>query len=198
MSLNALIYTLFIDPLLSGPRKAVCDRIDPAARVIDIACGPGTLAMDLAGKASSVTGIDLDGNLISFAAARAAKKGIPNISFESRDASHLSVYHDAEFDVAVTSMAVHQFPEELALSIIREMKRIAHKVIIADYSCPLPTGFSGSLAHGIERITKGDHYRNFRNYMSRGGLQWFTSSSELEISSEITRGNGVFVIVTCK
>lgn len=198
MSFNAVIYTVIIDPLLSGLRRAAIDKIDPGSKVIDIACGPGTLAMQLAVKASSVTGIDLDANLISYAAERAAKRGIWNISFESRDASHLSAYRDAEFDIAVTSMAVHQFPEELALGILREMKRIAGKVIIADYNCPMPRGFSGSLAYGIERIAKGDHYRNFRNYMSRGGLQWFTSSSGLELTSEIIRGNGVFVVGVCK
>lgn len=197
MSLNALIYTTLIDPLLSGLRKAVLEAVDPSATVIDIACGPGTLSLAMAQKANHVTGIDLDEKLISFATGTARKKGIWNASFEVHDASDLSVYRDHAFDIAVTSMAVHQFPEELAVKVLREMKRIAGKVIIADYNYPMPPGFSRSIAYGIERITKGDHHKNFINYMSRGGIGWFADTAGLEIKSTTIKGNGVFTVVVC-
>jgi SAM-dependent methyltransferase len=194
---SALIYTALIDPLLTGLRKAVLEKIDPSATVIDIACGPGTLSLDIAQKAGYVTGIDLDEKLISYATGAAIKKGISNAVFKIHDASDLSAYGDGEFDLVVTSMAVHQFPEELAVKILCEMKRIARKIIIADYNCPMPPGFSRSVAYGIERITKGDHHRNFRNYMSRGGIGWFTDAAGLTIRSTRVKGNGVFTVVSC-
>jgi ubiquinone/menaquinone biosynthesis C-methylase UbiE len=197
MSINALIYIAFIDPLLSGLRKAVLEAIDPSAKVIDIACGPGTLALEIAKTARHVTGIDLDKGLIAFASSRAKKRGLTNLTFKVQDASDLSDYNDGEFDAAVTSMAIHQFPEDLAMKILREMKRIARKVIIADYNCPMPHGFSRSIAYGIERITKGDHHKNFRNYMSRSGIGWFSITSGLEIKSKMMKGNGVFIVVVC-
>ncbi len=197
MSLNALIYSVLIDPLLSGLRKGVMDAVDDKAAVIDIACGPGTLSLAMAQKAGHVTGIDIDEKLISFASGAASKKGIWNVSFALHDASDLTVYRDYEYDIAVTSMAVHQFPEELAVKILSEMKRIARKVIIADYNFPMPRGFSRSVAYGIERMTKGDHHRNFIHYMSRGGLQWFAASAGLEILSSVVKGNGVFKIAVC-
>jgi len=197
MSLNVLIYTTLIDPLLSGLRKTVVETISQQAAVIDIACGPGTLALEIAHKAGHVTGIDLDEGLIAYASARSKKRGISNLTFEIRDASDLSSYNNGQFDFAVTSMAVHQFPEILAVKILREMKRIAHTVIIADYNYPMPRGFSGSLAYGIEYIAKGDHSRNFRNYMNRGGVTWFAAEAGLAIKSTTIRGNGVFVVVVC-
>jgi len=198
LNIKALTYNLLIDPLLSGPRKRVAEEISGPDTVIDIACGPGTLAMELAKRAGHVTGIDLDEKLISFAEDRADKKGIKNLDFRVLDASHLSIYKKNEFDIAVTSMAIHQFSEDLAVNILIEMKRIARKVVIADYNCPLPRSFSGSVAFGIERIARGDHYRNFRNYMLRGGLTWFTDRAGLTVWSKVIRGNGVFVVAVCE
>lgn len=197
MSFNILIYTALIDPLLSGIRKTVLEAVDPSSTVLDVACGPGTLSLAMAQKANHVTGIDLDEKLILYAAEAAGKKGLWNASFVMQDASDLSVYIDKKYDIAVTTMAVHQFPEELAIKILREMKRIANKVIIADYNCPIPQGFSRSIAYGIERITKGDHHRNFMNYMSRGGIGWFTAAAGLTIILTTIRGNGVFTVVVC-
>jgi hypothetical protein len=135
LSLNALIYTLFIDPLLSGLREAAYEKVHDSESVIDI---------------------------------------------------------------AVTSMAVHQFKEDLAINILREIKRISGKVIIADYNCPMPSGLLKSFAYGIESIAKGDYHRNFMNYMSRGGISWFAGSAGLTIQSSEIRGNGVFTVAVCK
>lgn len=198
MSIKALTYSLLIDPPLSGLRKAVAEEISCPDRVIDIACGTGMLATELAQRAGHVTGIDLDEELISFAISRAEKKGVINMDFRVHDASNLTVYTENEFDVAVTSMAIHQFPEDLALKILMEMKRIAGKVVIADYNFPLPRSLSGSVAFNIERIARGDHYRNFRNFMSRGGLNWFTNKAGLTVRSKVIRGNGVFVVTVCE
>ena len=194
---KAIIYSLLIDPLLSGLRKAVAEEISGSDSVIDIACGPGTLAIEMAQRAVHVTGIDLDENLISFAISRAEKKGIMNVDFSVHDASHLLIYRENEFDFAVTSMAIHQFREDLAVKILIAMKRIARKVVIADYNCPLPRSFSGSVAFGIERLARGDHYRNFCNYMSRGGLTWFAGKAGLTIRSRAVKGNKVFVVAGC-
>ena len=198
LSLNALIYTVFIDPLLSGLRESVIKKVPESSNVIDIACGTGKLAIFISVKAGHVTGIDLDEKLIKFADYRARKKGISNLTFKVQDATHLSAYPDGEFDIAVTSMAVHQFKEDLAIKILREIKRISRKVIIADYNCPMPSGFSKSFAYGIESIVKGDHHRNFMNYMSRGGISWFAGSAGLTIQSSELRGNGVFKVAVCK
>jgi len=197
LNFNAFFYQIFIDPLLAGLRKTIVEYIDDSAKVIDIACGPGTLAFALSWKAGHVTALDMDEDLISFASSRVKKKGVSNLTFEVHDASDLPVYHNGEFDIAVTTMAIHQFPEEVALKVLMEMKRIAHKVIIADYNCPMPYGFSRSVAYGIESITKRDHHLNFRNYMLRGGISWFISAVGLTIRSTTIKGNGIFIVVEC-
>jgi ubiquinone/menaquinone biosynthesis C-methylase UbiE len=185
---------MFIDPILSRHHDTILGNIEPSHRVIDIACGTGSQSIAIAEKAHSVTGIDLSEEMIGTALRSARRKKVSNVLFELRDASDLSYYKDNEFDVAITSKAVHQFDAEPAVKILSEMKRIASQVIIVDYNYPIPKGLSRTLAFGIERIAGGDHYRNFRVYMKNGGITYFANRSGLKVISETVRGSGVFII----
>lgn len=195
---KGLFYGTFIDPLLSGVRSAVFDLVSHGSQIIDVACGTGSLAFLLAGKAEHVTGIDLDEDIISFASSRSGRiDPVNRPDFMVRDASDLTEFGDKEFDIAVTAMSVHQFDVEVAVKVLMEMKRVAKKVIIADYNFPRPAGLSGLLAYSIERMAKGDHYKNYSQYMRMGGLKHFTEKAGLVFVSEQIRGNGVFIIVMC-
>jgi 2-polyprenyl-3-methyl-5-hydroxy-6-metoxy-1,4-benzoquinol methylase len=191
---KGIVYNAVIDPMLDGLQRSVVERVSGADRIIDIACGPGTLALDIARQGNTVTAIDIEEDLINYASQRAGKKGFTNISFRALDASDLSCFADNEFDVAVTSMAIHQFEPALAIKILAEMKRIASRVIVADYNCPMHPGIYRSLAYGIERFAGGDHYRNFRNYMSVGGMEFFAGEAGLSIVSSEIRGKGVLMV----
>jgi len=67
-------------------------------------------------------------------------------------------------------------------------------VIIADYNHHMPRGYGRRVAWSIERLAGGDHYRNFRNYMQKGGIHWFAGEAGLTIRSEVTKNAGVFVV----
>jgi ubiquinone/menaquinone biosynthesis C-methylase UbiE len=196
-SLSGFIYRIFIDPLISGLRKSVVEHIDPSHRVIDVACGTGALSLAMAEKARHVTGIDLSEDMIITAQRTAQRRGATNVSFRLHDASDLSRYRDGEFDLAVTSMAIHQFETQLAIKILAEMKRISGRVIIADYNQNMPAGLSRRIAWGIERMAGGDHYRNFRVYMQNGGAGWFVKQAGMMVVSEKVRG-GVFAVLKCE
>jgi 2-polyprenyl-3-methyl-5-hydroxy-6-metoxy-1,4-benzoquinol methylase len=194
--LKALLYRILIDPLISGVRQSIIKSTTQSSTVLDIACGTGTLAIDMADSGRFITAIDLDTDLISYATERASRRGMRNITFKVLDASDLSMFGNKEFNFAVTSMAVHQFEPQLAISILSGMKRIASTVIIADYNYPMHENIAGLVAHGIEKMAGGDHYLNFRNYMKMGGITYFTGKAGLEIKSSVIRGSGVFIVVT--
>lgn len=193
-SLNGFIYQVVIDPLLSGLRRSVVSMIEPEETVIDVACGTGAMAAAIAGRAGHVTGIDLAEDMIITARHMAHRRGLDNITFELQDASDISCYADHSFDVAVTSMSMHQFHPEVAVKVLSEMKRVAKRVVIADYNCPMTPGPAAALAWGIERAAKGDHYRNFRKYMAGGGVSKLFDETGLHINGREIRGSGVFVI----
>jgi len=189
-----MLYQLLIDPLISGLRRSVTAHIGPSDRIIDVACGTGALTMAMARSAAYVTGIDLSEDMIITARRAAERRGITNVTLELHDASDLSCYADKEFDVAVASMAMHQFEAGLAVKIFAEMGRIAKSVIIADYNSPMRRNIPAALSWSIEYMAAGDHYRNFRIYMQKGGISWLAEQAGLAIDTTATRGGGVFVV----
>jgi 2-polyprenyl-3-methyl-5-hydroxy-6-metoxy-1,4-benzoquinol methylase len=195
--LSGFLYQIIIDPLLSKLHYSVVENIKPPQRIIDVACGTGTLSIAMALNAAYVTGFDLSGEMINTARKTALKKGINNIRFELRDASDMSVYKDRQFDVAVTSMTLHQFDADLAIRIVSGMKRISSQVILADYNHHMPRGWGRSLSWSIERLAGGNHYRNFRTFMQQGGIHRFAREAGLKIRSEVIRGGGVFAVAVC-
>jgi len=152
--------------------------------------------MAMAREAMHVTGIDLSEENIVSAQRIARRRGLKNTVFEVRDAADLSYYAGHEFDIAVTSMAVHQFDANLAVKILVEMKRIARRVIIADYNQSMPHRWGRSVAWGIEWMAGGEHYRNFKTYMHLGGIRYFAREAGITLVSEVPVSSGVFVVTT--
>ena len=194
-SLNGIIYRNIIDPILSRYYTGITGELRPDDTVLDVACGTGSLSLAMSVTASLVRGIDLSEEMIDIAGDMAGKRNVKNADFEVKDASDLSSYGANQFDVAVTSMAIHQFDAELALQILREMKRIARKVIIMDYNHPIQTGISKLVIFTIERIAGGDHYRNFRRFNELGGLDYFVQKAGLRIESDKLRKTSAFRVV---
>lgn len=196
-SLNGFIYRHIIDRILSMGQRHIIASLDLSDRVLDIACGTGSLSISMAAVAKGVTGIDLSEKMIDIAKDAAIKEGISNAEFLVSDASDLSSFKDNSFDKAVTSMAVHQFDPDLAVAILKEMKRIAGRVLIMDYYHPLSPGAARSIIYIIEWIAGGDHYRNFRNYNRLGGLDYFISEAGLTICDELYKSSS-FRVAVCE
>jgi ubiquinone/menaquinone biosynthesis C-methylase UbiE len=194
-SFKGFFYQVFIDPLLKGFRGHVSSTILPGEKVIDVACGTGALSMAIARHADHVTGIDLSEDMIDTARRTAKKRQYTNVTFGLLDATDLSIYPDSSFDVAVSTMAMHQFDPETGLKVLREMHRLAKRIVIADYNYPMRPGLTARFSWSIERIAGGDHYRNYRKYMARGGTPTLIKEAGLTISSIEQRGKGVFMIL---
>lgn len=179
--LTGYIYSIFIDPLLNKVHSMVTRLIPEGAKVIDIACGNGTLAMKISARAAHVSGIDISAGMIRHARKRAEKTGIKGVEFIEMDAADLSRYSDNEFDIACTSMAIHQFQLETGKQILKEMTRISKSIIVLDYSYPLPRNFQGFGAKTIESMAGKEHYQNFKTYIEHGGIQGIASSLGIKV-----------------
>ena len=106
-------------------RLRVLELIDaqPGMRVLDLACGPGTLSRRLAQQVSpggEVVGVDLAPGMIELA--RAAET--PNARFEVMDIEQLS-FADASFDAAACGHGL-QFVPELTVA-LHEARRVLRR-----------------------------------------------------------------------
>lgn len=190
-------YFSFIDPLLQKLHNRVAAAVPEGASVIDIACGNGTLPMKYAAKASRVTGIDLSAGKLAFARKMAARRNLENLSFLAMDATDLSRFQDKEFDIAIVSMAIHQFGLSTGFELLENLQRIAAQVLIADYRYPMPGGFAGFLTRLIERLAGEEHNRCFREYLAYGGLPAITGAICEGKSVQMEDVGSVFQVATC-
>lgn len=96
----------------------VLDAVDirPGARVLDVGCGAGDLALAAArpaGPEGRVTGADLSVPLIEAARRRASKAGLGTVSFVAGDAQTEGFGQD-QFDVVVSRFGVMFFDDPVA------------------------------------------------------------------------------------
>ncbi len=91
-----------------------------AAQVLDIGCGDGALAIELAGRGASVSGIDKDGGALEAARVRADRAGV-TLRLREGGAAALP-FEDATFDrvIAVTVLCFVPDPDRA----IGEMARV--------------------------------------------------------------------------
>lgn len=197
MIFENLIYKYIIDPLLFSVRKRIVSAIQPQQTVLDLACGTGALVFQLSGLCREATGIDLEKSVIMLANTEKRRKEIPNIRFFVADATAIPELTDKSFDVVTISMAVHQFDPNLYQPLLNEAKRLGKTVIIADYNVPLPVNLNGVTARFIEFLAGREHFRNFRKFYRKGGLEQILSHHGFHVVSSETFGNGIFKMVTC-
>lgn len=99
--------------------------VGAGARVLDVCCGTGTLALAAQrrmGASGYVHGIDASPDMISHAKWKAAHCGLP-VEFQVAAAQSLP-FPDGTFDVAMCSLALHHLPAELRSTAIEEMRRV--------------------------------------------------------------------------
>jgi SAM-dependent methyltransferase len=86
--------------------------VNPAAeaRVLEVASGPGYVALGFATVCAEVVGIDLTPALVAKAEQLQQERGLLNVRFQLGDAEQLP-FADGEFDVVVCRLAFHHFPE---------------------------------------------------------------------------------------
>lgn len=194
---TGFFYSSVIDPLLRSMRNRVANEIKPGLSIIDIACGTGSQVFEIAKMAKRTVGIDLSESMIKYATKRSINQKLNNAEFFVADATNLSSFSDNEFDIGTMSLALHQFAPEIYIPILSELKRITNKVIIVDYSVPLPKNAAGYASRIIEYLAGKTHYKNFSNYYKLGGLNEILTSHQLTIEKTEWFGGGAFQLTVC-
>lgn len=123
-------------------------EIAPGARVLDVACGNGNLAVIAARRGARVKGVDIAQNLIEQARARSAKLELP-IQFREGDAEALP-YSDGEFDLVVSMYGVMFTPRpEISAAELLRVTRPGGVIAMANWT---PEGFIGKMFEIFKRF----------------------------------------------
>lgn len=169
---------------------------DPRPRlVLDLGCGTGTLASQLAAADSSVQvlGIDGDEEVLALARQKAARFG-GRVSFRKSLAANLPV-EDAAVDVVVASLLIHHLPTAAKLDALRAARRAlgpTGRLVIADWGQPqdpqtragflalrLLDGFQNTADHAAGRLPSLIAQAGFASVTVR--QWWRTAWGRLEL-----------------
>lgn len=99
------------------------ENIRPSDTVLDIGCGGGHVAFDIAQKAKEVIGIDIDQRYLS---ASRQYSGQPNLSFILGDATTYDF--GRTFDVVILSNVLEHLPNRIGL--LKKIRSLAHTFLI--------------------------------------------------------------------
>jgi len=99
--------------------------IRPGDVVVDLACGPGPLLLDLAPLYPGATfiGADLSATMLDVLTNEASARGLRNIRVLREDIRDLPSLHGTRVDVVMSTSALHHLPDEASLE--RTFARVA-------------------------------------------------------------------------
>jgi ubiquinone/menaquinone biosynthesis C-methylase UbiE len=106
----------------------------PQSRIIDVACGPGTLSVLAAKAGHQVDGIDFSHPMIERAAARIAKQGISSVELRVADGQALP-FADGTFDAGFSMFGLLFFPDRAkGFAELRRVLRPGAKAVVASWA----------------------------------------------------------------
>jgi ubiquinone/menaquinone biosynthesis C-methylase UbiE len=113
-------------------------RMQPGERALDVGCGTGTLALEVArlvGRTGHVAGVDPGAGQIVRARAKAARRHLP-IDFQIGVIEQLP-FPDQSFDVVFSTLMMHHLPAPLKRQGLAEIARVLKpggRLVIADFA----------------------------------------------------------------
>lgn len=177
------LYDLAFGLMLSGVRNRVASAVSKTgpASWLDVCCGTGSQFRGLRSDEAPgpTVGLDKSFGLVRYASART-----PGSAFVCGDAGRLP-FRDGAFGIVTVSFGLHDKAPELRGEMMREARRVLAgdgRLVAADFENPWSArSRAGALvARAIERLAVGEHYRNGRDFLKKGGLRAFLSESGFE------------------
>jgi len=139
-------------------RLARMVRVTSSDRGVDLASGPGTLALRFARHVRWICALDLTPAILDRARNSAAEQGLRNVAFALGDAQAVP-FADGSLDIAVTSYSLHHMSDPGR--VIGEMARVVRRggrVGVLDIFVPEDPRVA-DLNNRIERIRDASHTR---------------------------------------
>lgn len=196
-SLTAQLYDPLLYMAMRPIRKAILHELvdNQQNAIVDLCGGTGNQLKLLARNGfTDLHCVDLSPEMLAI-----AKKGENTINIYEQDAT-TTVFDDSHFDVAIISFALHEKERSIRERLLMEAHRIlkpAGRLLIVDYGFDDQTKLSARYAINlVEWLAGGDHYRNFKDYIAKGGLPNLTDPGKF-IRLKTTRllRNGVIFSV---
>ncbi len=149
-----------VAPTVSDPERIARLVIAVAppshARVLDVACGPGFLALAFAAQCREAVGVDLTDAPLFIAERNGRERGLNNVRFQRGDADRLP-FAEGEFDVAVCRFALHHMEDPGR--VVREMARVCRGTVAIEDLVTSEHSERAEYQNRVERLRDQSHTR---------------------------------------
>jgi len=125
----------------NNPRKQIITYFaDKPLRILDMCCGTGKNAMEIASAntSGSIVGIDISTEALKKADSKIHKRNLRNVTLLRMDAAH-TTFQDKSFDGIIISLVLHELKEKYNEKIIQEAKRLLKDngtIIVLEWELP--------------------------------------------------------------
>lgn len=143
--------------------------LDGRGRLLDVGCGPGTLALELAHLFGEVVGVDPDGGMIAEAARGAAGPGVAGRCRWLRARAEELPAGLGTFTVATFGQSFHWMDQERVAGTVREMLRPGGALVhIADLKTKAPAA-EGPRYPAVPYVAVGELVKGYLGPVRRAG-----------------------------
>jgi ubiquinone/menaquinone biosynthesis C-methylase UbiE len=193
----ARFYDTLLEPV-NAPLRAVGWKLHPtdgSMTVLDVGCGTGAHLEAYVGSGAECFGLDASPAMLAEASARLGDRA----DLELGDATALP-YRDSSFNLVFTSLFLHELDAESRTAALSEIARVTRpegRVLIIDYRAGSlrEKGYvTRSLSTVAESVAGRDHYRNWRAYLSSGGVPAASAQVGLTVEREKIVAGGNFAV----
>jgi demethylmenaquinone methyltransferase/2-methoxy-6-polyprenyl-1,4-benzoquinol methylase len=136
-------------------RAADLAALEPGGSALDVCCGTGDLALELATRVApdgAVVGSDFAERMLDAARAKAERRGVAGVRFEWADALRLP-YGDASFDAATIGFGARNLADlDRGLSELRRVLRPGGRLVILEITQPTRLPLSAFYSLWFDRI----------------------------------------------
>lgn len=129
----------YAEEMLSAFKKYSTDALDraeltPDDSVVDVATGPGTLALLAAERVKEVAAFDFSESMLAIARRRAAEIGASNVTFQQADGQKLPL-EDEAFDAGFSMFGLMFFPDRAAgFSELYRVLKAGGRVVVSSWT----------------------------------------------------------------
>ena len=188
-SIGSRAYDFLIEPFLARVKlftvKILLKKFTKShdVRILEVACGTGTLSHLLAKKGFNVLALDNSYSMIRQTYNKRHDSSIGRVTAIHGDASTMPFY-SASFDAVIMQLGLHEMENKIRMNSGREIIRVAKKdavFVLFDFAPTNKWSYSKFILTIIEFIAGTDHYRNGRRFIKNGGILSFLENLNLEV-----------------
>jgi len=164
--------------------------------VLDVGCGTGLHLEMYQRYGCKLYGIDTSQSMLELAKRRLGESAELRLA----DATQMP-YEAGFFDLVICMLALHEMDESVRGKVIGEIKRVIRHdghILFIDFHPGSPHSFDGwrsKLVILLSEVAAGRrHFRNYRHFVSIGGLRHLIEESRLSIEKEKIVGDDTMAL----